>query len=74
MKTNYNSAIGEWLMHERIRQGLSLQDVADRLQVSKSAVYYWEVGKRTIYAENMINYCQVLNVSPSKLMDDIMPK
>ena len=52
MKTNYNSAIGEWLMHERIRQGLSLQDVADRLQVSKSAVYYWEVGKRTIFAEN----------------------
>ena len=74
MKTNYNSAIGEWLMNQRIRQGLSLQDIADRLQVSKSAVYYWEVGKRTIYAENMINYCNVLNVSPSKLMDDIMPK
>ena len=74
MKTNYNSAIGEWLMHQRIQQGLSLQDIADRLQVSKSAVYYWEVGKRTIYAENMINYCNVLNVSPSKLMDDIMPK
>jgi transcriptional regulator with XRE-family HTH domain len=74
MKTNYNSAIGEWLMNQRIRQGLSLQDIADRLQVSKSAVYYWEVGKRTIYAENMINYCNALNVSPSKLMDDIMPK
>jgi len=74
MKTNYNSAIGEWLMSQRIRQGLSLQDIADRLQVSKSAVYYWEVGKRTIYAENMINYCNALNVSPSKLMDDIMPK
>ena len=71
MNKNYNSAIGAWLMNERIKRELSLQDVADRLGVSKSAIHYWETGKRTIYAENMINYCNALGVDPSDLIRDI---
>lgn len=71
MNKNYNSAIGAWLMNERNKQELSLQDVANRLGVSRSAVYYWEVGRRTIYAENMIKYCNVLGVDPADLIRDV---
>lgn len=71
MNKNYNDAIGAWLMKERLKQGLSLQDVADRLGVTKSAVYYWETGKRTIYADNMLNYCNVLGVDPADLIQDV---
>lgn len=71
MNKNYNSAIGTWLMNERLKQGLSLQDIADRLGMSRSTIYYWEVGKRTIFADNMINYCNVLGVDPADLIRDV---
>lgn len=71
MKTNYNSAIGEWLMQQRVKQGLSLQDIADRMGLSKSTIYYWETGKRTIYADNMFAYCYVLNADPMQLVKDV---
>lgn len=71
MNKNYNSAIGTWLMKERLKQGLSLQDIADRLGMSRSTIYYWEVGKRTIFADNMINYCNVLGVDPADLIRDV---
>lgn len=74
MKTNYNEAIGAWLMNERIKRGLSQQDIADRLGTTRTAVHYWESGKRTIYAVNMINYCNALNVDPAELINDIMNK
>lgn len=71
MEKNYNDAIGEWLMNERIRQGLSQQDIADKLGTTRTAVHYWESGKRTIYADNMISYCYALNVDPSQLIKDV---
>lgn len=71
MNKNYNSAIGAWLMNERLKQGLSLQDIANRLGMSRSTIYYWEVGKRTIFADNMINYCNALGVDPADLIRDV---
>ena len=71
MNKNYNGAIGAWLMNERLKQGLTLQDIADRLGMSRSTIYYWEVGKRTIFADNMINYCNVLGVDPADLIRDV---
>lgn len=56
---NLNSKIGEWLQNKRIEKGLSQQDVADAMNITRTAVHYWESGKRTIYAENMFDYCRV---------------
>lgn len=68
---NLNSKIGEWLQNKRIEKGLSQQDVADAMNITRTAVHYWESGKRTIYADNMFDYCRVLNVNPAELVADL---
>lgn len=62
-----NSRIGKWLAEKREEKDLSQQYVADCLDVTRTAVHYWESGKRTIYAVNLIEYCKVLGVDPRKL-------
>ncbi len=68
---NLNIKIGEWLQNKRIEKELSQQDVADALGVTRTAVHYWESGKRTIYADNMFDFCRVLGVDPSDLVRDL---
>lgn len=60
-----NKLIGAWLAAQRQERGLSQQDVADVLGVSRSAVHYWETGKRTIYAVNLLDYCRAINADPA---------
>lgn len=67
-----NTQIGEWLHKQRIEKGLSQQQVADMLNVSRIAVSYWENGKRTIYADNLIEYCKVLNADPTGLIGKLL--
>lgn len=55
-----NKMIGAWLAEKRNERGMSQQDAADLLGVSKSAVHYWETGKRSIYATNLVQYCKVI--------------
>lgn len=66
-----NSRIGKWLAEKREEKDLSQQYVADRLGVTRTAVHYWESGKRTIYAVNLIEYCKVLGVDPREIIDDL---
>jgi transcriptional regulator with XRE-family HTH domain len=70
---NLNKAIGQWLADHRKQKDLSQQQVADRLGVTKTAVHYWETGKRMIFAETMIDYCKILNLDPQDLVRDISP-
>lgn len=51
--TNYNQKIGAYLAKERKAKKISQTQLAQRLGVSKTAVHYWETGKRTIYADQM---------------------
>ena len=66
-----NCAIGGWLAEKRSEKGLSQQDVADRLGTTRTAIHYWESGKRTIYAVNLIEYCKVLGVNPSEIVAEL---
>ena len=43
---------------------MSQQEVADRMGHTRTAVYYWENGKRTIYATNLLEFCKVMNIDP----------
>lgn len=71
---NYNSDIGAWLAEQRQKKGLSQQDVADKLGMTRTAVHYWESGKRVISAENMIDYCLAINADPAECVAAIMKK
>lgn len=73
---NTNERIGIWLQEKRIEKGYSQQQVADMLGVSRIAVSYWENGKRTIYATNLIEYCKVLALGREdldELINELLP-
>ncbi len=69
--TNYNQKIGAYLAKERKAKKISQTQLAQRLGVSKTAVHYWETGKRTIYADQMIEYCLEIGIDPQKLVEAV---
>lgn len=69
---DYNKKIGSLLREIRTEKGLSLQNVADVLGVNKSSVYYWETGRNTISAEDMVNYLHALNYSPDEFIKKVV--
>ena len=66
-----NAEIGRWLAYHRKLRGLSQSEVAERLGVTKTAVHYWETGKRMIYAKTMMDYCHLLDIDPQDLVRDV---
>lgn len=68
---NYNKKIGAYLAKERRAKKISQQQLADRLGVSKTAVHYWETGKRTIFADQMLEYCETIGIDPQDLIKSV---
>ena len=68
---NYNAKIGAYLAKERKAKKITQQQVADRMGVTKSAVSNWELGKRTIYADQMLEYCEQLGIDPQELVKSV---
>jgi len=69
-----NARIGQWLKEKREEKGMSQQMAAERLGITRTAIHYWETGKRTIYAVNLIDYCKILDANPQQIVNDIMEK
>lgn len=69
---NYNKKIGAYLAKERRAKKISQQQLADRLGVSKTAVHYWETGKRTIFADQMLEYCEQVGIDPQDLIKSVI--
>ena len=44
--------LGKIMKEERIRQGMSQQELAEAAGVSKRAIAYWENGKRKMSVES----------------------
>lgn len=57
----------------RTARGLSLQDIADRLEVSRQAVWYWESGQRLPRAEIFQKLAQILGTSEQQLLAPALP-
>ena len=53
--------------------GLSQEELAERLEVSRQAVGKWEQGLAYPEVEKLLNLCAVLNVSMDALMCDELP-
>lgn len=70
-KTNMNSKVGAWMLQKRKEAGLSQQEVADRMGHTRTAVHYWESGKRTIYATHLMEFCKALNIDPMDMVTEI---
>lgn len=69
---NYNKKIGAYLAKERKAKKITQQQLAEKLGVTKTAVSYWETGKRTIYADHMLVYCDAIGIDPQDLIEGVL--
>jgi transcriptional regulator with XRE-family HTH domain len=68
---NYNQKIGAYLAKQRRAKKITQKQLADQLGVTKAAVSNWERGKRTIYADQMLECCDRLGLDPQELIRSV---
>lgn len=69
---NYNRQISEWIIEKRNEKGLTQGQLGEKIGVTKTAVHYWESGKRSINADTFISICKALNADPYELIQTLM--
>jgi transcriptional regulator with XRE-family HTH domain len=55
-----------WLKAKREEQGLTMRDLAEKLEAPHSFVGKTEQGERRLDVIEYIQYCEALNVSPEE--------
>lgn len=63
--------LGKSIQKAREDAGMTQQMVADRLNVSRSALANWEQGRRNIYIEQFVKLCEIYSVNPDSLLIDL---
>lgn len=70
-KENFeNSTIefyGEELLNFRKQKGLSQEELADKINVSRQSIHLWESGKIIPDIENIIRICNVLEITTDRI-------
>ena len=67
-----NIIIGEWLTEKRTKKGLSQEEIAKKLGVSKAAVCRYEKGARALTATRFLEICKILDADPTELSGKII--
>jgi len=65
---NLIAGIPERLKEARISRGLTQEDVARQMSVSRSLISQYETGATGISTQHLLNLAQILDVSPIALM------
>ena len=55
----------------RKKAGLTMDDAASRLGVSRVALWLWETGRGNPLISNLVKMAEIYNVSPNEL--DVVP-
>lgn len=70
VKGRYMATTAEKLVALRTEKGLTQQELADRMFVSRSLVSLWELGTRMPGYSNVIMMSELFNVSAEEIVDD----
>ena len=62
---------GQYLKSKRMEAGLTQQQVADNLNVSKNAVQNWESGNTKIKTDRFSQLAYIYNISVQDLWSEI---
>lgn len=62
--------VGRRIMVTRVGRGWSQEELADRLEVTQTAVSYWESGKRMMNTDQLVEIASALGVEPAALLPD----
>lgn len=65
----FNRKLGYVLKKHRTAKKVPQTQIAQRLNVSKMAVSYWESGENGMSAKSLKEYCRVIGVSVQDVLD-----
>lgn len=60
--------IGEKIKQHRTRQRISVRELAEMTNSSKSGIYQWEKGITDITAKKLIEVCKALNITSKDIL------
>lgn len=69
MANNFDEELGRTLVVMRKQAGLTQDDVAKRMGITKAAVSHYENGTRQIYASVLKQYCKAVGVKVQYVFD-----
>lgn len=69
MGTSFDKRLGYVLKETRKSKKVYQPQIAEKLNVSKMAVSYWESGQNAISAEQLKRYCEALGVTVQEVFD-----
>lgn len=55
-------AIGLQLKRKRLSKKMTMQQIADKANITKQAYYYYENGKRSMTISMLVNLCECLEL------------
>lgn len=61
-KDKYDVALGKILKEYRIQNGLTLQNVADKIGVTRQMVFVYESGKTPLTVTQLIKICDIYGI------------
>lgn len=69
---DYNETIGAVFAQHRKEKGYSQQYVADRMNVTRSTIHYWEKGKRQMFAYQFFDLCKIYGLDANTVADEVV--
>ena len=74
--TDFNLIIGKVLKEKRIQKGWSLLELSRKLnnKVSRQTLFHYENGETKIRRNIFIDLCNIYNVDPDTLLEEITIK
>ncbi len=69
---NLNKKIGDIVRKQRVKLGLSQQDLAGDADMERSYISALENGRKSIQVKTLVRVATALNVKPGKLLDDAL--
>ena len=70
MTDRFNADLGAWLEKKRDEKDISQAEMARRLGVTRTAVHCWEKGKRKLYADTLIKYCEAAGIDLQEFLNE----
>lgn len=71
MDATLNKIIGETLKREREKANLTLEQLSNKLPISRQTLSTYETGRSKIKISMFLEICKTLGVDPTELFDDI---
>lgn len=70
-ENNKYEFLGENLYKFRKEKGLSQEELADKINVSRQSIHLWESGKISPDMENILKLSDILNIQPANLVNGL---